>query len=375
MLITEGAPGLALFETRVPRKSVNPNLLHFVVVNHLALAACSAAGLGLCLFLRGFQLFARKPAFGRFPRVVVGAANPGFALIVGSATGPRTLAAPITKKPCYLYRASIWQQPSVWQTEWKKVAEESGHLTFLVEDPTGQLLVEPLGAEIDLCQDFSQEYGSSSSSSETNVPEHVASFLARNGIVPDCPTRIEECCLQPASPVFVAGTLSESALATPLADSSCCQQVLKPPQREKNSSLAVPARHPEVIHLSSGAAPSSTLQMTQQAKIAAALSRAGLAQTDVWAPAEISVPTLSYTPVLVTEKTQLSPTPNPAPNSRPALTMMKGADDTTFVISNHRQFELPTPLGWKSTALVVAGSSLTVLGLCILLLRRLHGFQ
>ncbi len=392
---------------------MNPSLLNFVAQNHLALGAYSAGGLGLYLFLRGFQLFVLKPVVGQFPKIVVSAATPGPALIAGSAVGLRTLAAPITGKECYVYRTSIWQQESGGKKEWKNVAEETGHLTFLIEDPTGTLLVEPLGAEVDLRPDFREEYTPPSSSSPPSEPktdpELIESFLGRNGIKLDRPTRIEESCLQHRSSVFVAGTLSETS-AFPTPDSSCNQRVgiggstipdaagepRKPLRRESNPPLAVPAQRPEVIRLASGAVPSSTLQMSQQSKIAAALSRAGLAQTDVWTAPEISAPSVSS--VAVTQRTssdsssgfQMSvPTansvsnghPQPAstfestPAPSPRFTCSKGADDSIFIISNHSQFELPAPLGWKSIALVIAGSSLTVLGLCILLLGRLPGIQ
>ena len=115
-------------------------------------------------------------------------------------------------------------------------------------------------------------------------------------------------------------------------------------------------------------APStSTTQMSQQAKIAAALSRAGL-QTDIWTRAEVQAPSLS--PISVTEKIQMdsrtAPSSTTPPNDatpEPSLlaecsspsrfVIAKGSDDSRFLISNHNHPPNPR-VDWKSALLVVA---------------------
>lgn len=206
-------------------RSVNPSFLHFIALNRLALVGCSATGLGLAFFFFGVRVFARKYFGGHESRLSIRAAAPGPAAIFGRATGARTLAAPITASPCFVYRTAIWQREPTGKNEWKNAAEETGCLTFLLEDSTGQLLVEPLGAKLDLRQHFSKEYDSPASSAnhssgrpspdqipiQNAIPERVANFLARNGITLDRPTRIEECCLEPATSVFITGTLATDA--------------------------------------------------------------------------------------------------------------------------------------------------------------------
>ena len=139
---------------------------------------------------------------------------------------------------------------------------------------------------------------------------------------------------------------------------------------------------PEIIRLASGPVPQSTSQMSQQAKIAAALAKAGLSTPDMWATGEGGLQAVNS---LIdsnsrSEQSQSNSTSHSA-ISTPALaramatatttmTMMKGPDDTTFIISN--QLGNPTSLSWKFVALVLAGSTLTTLSLYVLLLARLR---
>jgi hypothetical protein len=420
---------------------VNPSLLHFIALNRLVLEGCSAAGLGLAFFFFGVRPFARRYFHGSRSRLRIRAAAAGPAAIFGRATGPRTLAAPITGSPCYVYRTAIWQQEPGGKSEWKKAAEETGCLTFLLEDSTGQLLVEPLGAELDLRQNFSDEYGSAASSAnqpsdrlapQNPISERVTTFLARNGITPDRPTRIEECFLEPATPVFITGTLasetdrslqtSQSARGadtrdkdasiqnTPVNSSRAANASASSARRATDLVLAASSK-PEVIRLASGPASSSTLQMTQQAKIAAALNRAGIGHANLWASGDAASPGAQreaatnsranfaapptsdststpasspnngnsrserpeFDPAKVDDSqpdpTSASPTGS-TPTPRPSLTMTKGSDDAPFLISN--QSGHPTSLGWKSVLLVVTGSSLTAFGLQVLLLEYLN---
>jgi hypothetical protein len=335
----------------------------------------------MCFFLCGVQLFARKRPSGQASMLTVNAARPGLAAISGKSAGTRTLAAPISGRPCYVYRAAVWQLDSGREKEWKNVAGETGHVTFLIEDETGEILVEPSGAEFELCQSLREEYGSPSSSS--SVPEAVANFLARNGITLDRPTRVEEYCLQPETPVVVTGTviensaLSENAVAPVSAESlRNLEQVAGAARGAASGVDDLRQRQPEVIRLASGPAPQSTTQMTQQAKIAAALARAGLASPDMWTASEGSLQAIN---ALIDSHSRPNQSPSdskPDASATPELslttmTMTKGPEDAAFIISN-LQPARENSLGWQSVALVLAGSTLTTLSLYVLLLAHLH---
>ena len=284
--------------------------------------------------------------------------------------------------------------------KWKNVAEETGHLTFLVEDPTGKLSVEPCGAELNLRQSFREDYAlpfSNPAANQDALPENVGNFLARNGVALNRPTRVEERCLLAGAPVFVTGTLTENlepakAHMSGMPALAGTNGIARLDQAgpAANPNLPALATAPEVIRLGSGASPSTTLQMTQQAKIAAALSRAGLApKTDVWATPEASLPSLSS--VEVREKTQSDPSlmlratasaadstvdplsgSGPSPDSTPPrFAVTKGTEGSLFVISNYRP-EITMALGWQSISLVILGSSLSTVGTGMVLVGHLH---
>lgn len=354
--------------------------------NRITLMACFAAAAGIYFFLRGFHLFAHRRWLSYIPASTIRDSSQGLVAVSGMAIGPYTLSAPITSERCFLYQTTVWQpNESDRLKDWKKVAEETLHLPFFIEDSTGQLLVEPFGAELDLHQNFREEYGPSLSSPDSISPR-VSAFLARHGIAAHHPTRIEERSIQPDTPVFIAGTVTENPgiPVRPLSLGADASQGGKLP-RETGGNSAESVLKPEIIRLASGPTPSSTTQMTQQGKIAAALTRAGITRPEAWAAAGVPFPGVSAEGVVVEEKArpvaittnssanglednQAKPDPASGFNLTPPDVLMKGASDSPFMISCHGQPEIISSLGWKSVFMVVGGAGLTVLGLYVLLL-------
>ena len=375
---------------------MNVCLLLIITPNRITLMACFAFAAGVYYFLHGFHLFASSRSLGHVPASAIRGAPQGPAAVSGMAVGPYSLSAPITGDRCFLYQTTVWQQnESNRSTEWKKVAEETLHLPFFIEDSTGQLLVEPFGAELDLHQDLSQEYGSPVSlSSHDNVPPRISVFLARHGMAADRPFRIEERSIQPDTPLFISGTITENPgiPVRPLRqgpDDSRSDKLA----RGSNENSAGSASRSEIIRLANGDIPSSTMQMTQQGKIAAALVRAGITKPEAWAAAGVpfsaipsegiaveggAQPATALTPQAsaITARTsanelennQAKPDPAAGFDLTPPLVLMKGEDGSPFMISCHSQPEIIHSLGWKSVFMVVGGVCLTVLGLYVLLL-------
>ena len=376
--------------------TVNICLLLVITLNRITWMAGFAAAAGIYYFLHGFHLFARGRSLGHIPASKICGASQGPAAVSGMAIGPYSLTAPITGDRCFLYQTTVWQQSEANRSrEWKKVAEETLHLPFFIEDSTGQLLIEPFGAELDLHQDLNQEYGSPTClSSEDNVPPRVSVFLARHGIEANRPFRIEERSIQAETPLFVSGTIAENPgiPVRPLrqgTDDSRGNKLF----REANPNSTDSALQPEIIRLASGATPASTTQMTQQGKIAAALTRAGITKPEAWAAAGVSFPGIPSESVALEERTQLATDSAPQAsaitakssandpendqaktdpgagfNLTPPVVLMKGGNDSPFMISCHSQPEIIHSLGWKSVFMVVGGAGLTVLGLYVLLL-------
>ncbi len=370
----------------------------FIPINQLTILSSVAIAGGLYFFVLGFQLLARKHLLLTTPTSRVRSAALGLVEVNGMAAGPHTMPAPITGKPCFLYHTTAWQQRADKKQEWEKVADETLHLPFFIDDGTGQLLIEPLGADLDLRRDFREEYASSFFSStffsnEANVPPRISVFLSRHGVVPARRMRIEERLIKPEDALFIAGTLTENPGVevrpfSPRDVRMDNSRAGKPHYSAPDSSAdQIPA--PQVIKLHSGAAPSTTQEMSQQAKIAAALTRAGITRPEAWSaagvpyqsvavdenapPASLSTAGEKHLPEVRPEVRSEDPRykdDQPMPpgfNLTPPVVLMKGANDPTFVISFRSQKEFVSALGWKSGAMVWGGAAITLLGLYMLL--------
>jgi hypothetical protein len=362
-----------------------------IPINELAILSLLAIAGGLYFFVSGFGLLARKRLLLTTPTSKIRSAALGLVEVNGVAAGPYTMPAPITGKPCFLYHTTVWQQREGKNVEWDKIADETLHLPFFIDDSTGQLLVEPLGADLDLHRDFREEYAPSFFSSNflnpEDVPPRISVFLSRYGIVPARRVRIEERSIKPEDALFVAGTLTENPGVqvrsfSPRSDYSYNSA-------PNNSAEQIPA--PQIIRLANGEVPSTTQEMSQQEKIAAALTRAGITKPEAWSAAGVP-----YQTIAVEESAPTAPVsadnsahaeasrpdarqheerlheeqPSPSDfNLAPPVVLMKGENNVTFVISFRSQKEFVSALAWNSAAMVWGGAAITLLGLYTLLLQ------
>ena len=184
-------------------------LAFMVAIKYLTVVSWLAVAAGIYFFFRGLSSLAGKRRQNATVSKIA-SVLPGLVEVNGVATGPTTISAPITGQPCYLYRTTVWQQRRAASQEWEKVADETLHVPFFLDDGTGQLLIEPLGADLDLQSEFHKEYDSSLFLDRTKIPQSVSLFFARHGIAPARRIRVEECCIRPETIVFVAGTVTEN---------------------------------------------------------------------------------------------------------------------------------------------------------------------
>ena len=125
--------------------------------------AAVGATAGVFLFLRGFSMLRCKRLIMNTPSSKIRSASMGLVEISGTAKGPQTVRAGITGQACYYYRAMAWQlRQSGRNSQWKKVADESLYVPFFIEDATGDALVDPQGAELDIHRNFKDQLGGSS---------------------------------------------------------------------------------------------------------------------------------------------------------------------------------------------------------------------
>jgi hypothetical protein len=364
----------------------------FIPIDHLTILSSIAIAGGLYFFFYGFQLLARKRLLLTTPTSRIRSAALGLVEVNGVAAGPYTMSAPITGKPCFLYHTTAWQQRDGKKREWEKVADETLHLPFFIDDSTGQLLIEPLGADLDLHRDYCEEYAASFFASNLEgISPRVSVFLSRHGIVPSRRLRIEERSIKPGDALFIAGTLAENPgvqvrpfsprdlQTNDIRSNDSCNST--PNKFSKQTAVAAP----QIIKLSSDVAPPSTQEMSQQAKIAAALTRAGIDKPEAWSAAGVPYQTVALEanapPATFSANADQRPFEGRLHEARlredqakpsgfnltPPVVLMKGANNPTFVISYRSQKEFVSALAWKSAAIVWGGAAITLLGLYMLL--------
>jgi hypothetical protein len=362
-------------------------LLLFIPINLLSILSSVALAGGICFFVSGISILIGKGVLLTVPSSMIRDALPGLVQITGHADGPYTIPAPITGKTCYLYRTTAWRKSEGESQGWEKILDETLHLPFFIADSTGQLLVEPLGADLDLQLDFQKECDALLSSSTGDaLPPRVSAFLMRHGVAPSRHLRIEESLIEPENTLFIAGILSENPgiQVRPFSSSEPAPNGSKPDNDHFdgrnpapfNDSKPRPAQ--EIIRLSSGSVPATVQEMSQQGKIAAALSRAGITKPEAWSAAG-----LPFQKVAVAERGEqyeraMSSGTGPDQNSElqpsnmnviPSLVLMKDGDTPRFVISYRDQKELAHRLVWKAAGLISAGTLTVLLGLHVLLVQ------
>ena len=333
--------------------------------NLLMLMAGFVACAGVCFFVHGLFTFARRRSMRQGRVAEIRSVSTGRIAIRGIAVGPYTLKAPISGKDCYLYQTKIFQRTD---GRWQPVAEETLHLPFFVEDTTGRLLVEPLGAETDLREDLRCEYETALSQS-AEVPPRVRVFLARHRVAMGRPLRIVEQILKQGTQVLVAGTVAANPGIRPRPHIPHAPMPAGETRSGNKPDDSVAASTPEVIRLSGAPRPASTATMSQQQKIAAALTRAGITKRQAWETAGVKQaqgPSNSFT-TLVGSKGA-----SPLDEEKiPPLVLMADAGGK-FLISDLVGQKRGGEPAWRAAAMTFGGTALTVLGCYVLFGSRLR---
>ena len=334
----------------------------------------AGAVVGIYLFCHGFLLLQRKRLIMNTPASKIRSAAMGLVEISGLATGPYTLTAPITGLPCYYHRTLVWQWKQQGKnSSWVKEADESVHVPFYLEDETGRLLVNPQGAELDIHRDFHEEFSTSLFSSSLDIPANITNFLLMHGVSTDCRTKVEEYCIKPKNAVFILGTLAHNpglevsavpvrslpqhsiSLSASLVSSNWLNREISfgPTQYSSGSQQTTPVSKPH------------PLNPEQQAKISAALTKAGITAPAAWAAAGIS-PTPTVTPTTTAGSGAAAAPALEQFDLHPPTVLMQGVHDRAFFISWRSQREVVSSLGWKSTLMIWGGPALTLVSVYFL---------
>jgi len=334
---------------------------------------------GVYLFIHGFQLLQRKRLIMNTPASKIRSAAMGLVEVSGLAAGPYSIMAPITGMPCYYYRTMAWQWKRQGKnSQWVKVADESYHVPFFLEDSTGRVLVNPQGAETEVHRDFQEEFSQSLFNSRMEIPANVTGFLVRHGVSTDCKIKLEEYCIKPKNALFILGTLSENSgltvSATPVRSvfSEKRSTSWNLPISFSFNSMSMEASNTSTFtSYSNETAPAHALDPAQQAKMAGVLTKAGIMSPMAWAAAGIdSAAQAMAHPAANGSAAAAAPAPEQFDQHPPAV-LMKGTHNTAFFISWRSQREVVKSLGWTSALMIWGGPALTLV--CVYILASHYG--
>jgi len=338
---------------------------------------------GVYMFYRGFRLLQRKRLILNTPASKIRSASMGLVEVNGLAVGPCTILAPITGVPCFYFHSTAWQ----WQqrgrnSQWVKVADESLHVPFFLDDNTGRLLVDPQGAEMDIHRDFHDEFSTSLFSSSLGVPPNIADFLVRHGVSTEQKIKIDEYCIKPKNALFILGTLAQnpglSVSATPVRSLTTEQRAisLRFPDissfsgqtdvtdagRMLFSAFKGEPGSPAGIHLLSDKPRAQVSDPAEQQKITAALVKAGITSPAAWSAAGVLNPAVVAASAAASTGGGAAAARAPEQfELHPPVVLMKGSHDPAFLISWHSQRDVVGSLSWKSALMIWGGPVLTLL--------------
>ncbi|HXX20848.1 MAG TPA: GIDE domain-containing protein [Candidatus Acidoferrum sp.] len=356
--------------------------------------AAIGAVLGVVLFVRGFLMLRFKRQIMNTPASKIRSASVGLVEISGMAKGPTTIPAGITGEACYYYRATAWElRESGRNREWKQVANESVYVPFFVEDPTGRLLINPQGADLDIHCNFKDEFDTSFfRSNREMLPENVARFLVRNGISFSESIRLEEYCIKPDYPLFVFGTLgknSDSATWAPVphvASGSSLNSRLSL-FGSSGGGMFAPLGGLSGFSgtFSAGARPTigarATTRTSAAPKPAPTSSWSAVSMDDVPAGHRVASPAQAPSPARALQTSSIrasapvatvdpgsapdgSPANSPAEDGgfdpHPSVCISKGPNHDPFMVSWRSQREVVQSLAWKSALCIWGGPALTL---------------
>jgi len=372
---------------------------------------------GIYLFIQGFRLLQRRRLILDTPLSRIRSASLGMVELNGLAIGPYTIVAPITARACYYYRTLVWEwKKSGKSKQWVKVAAESMHVPFFLDDNTGRLMIDPRGADLDLHRDFLEQFCDSFFTTKEEAPPAVHAFLSRHGVSTSNKIKVEEFCIKPTNALFILGTLAENRgleiNQTPILDDeyntfslrqrfdlsldfdrmflpfvsaggdAAVEQRLATKLAPAGIARCSPApSHPaEVIRLSNDHAPAKAAGMTQQQKVAAALVKAGISNPAAWAAAGVTSSDAAAAAMAPANQTSGSSQPAEFDGTQrqtaaspdgfdphPAVVLMKGTNNSTFVISWRSQREVAASLAWKCALMIWGGPALVLLSLYVFL--------
>ncbi len=265
---------------------------------------------GVALLAAGFVLLHKKRVIENVPPSRIRSVAMGFAEISGIARAKTPVVAPLSGMSCVFYKYLVEEErtSSRGGREWRTIDRGQSADWFYLEDPTGKIVVDPDGADVDLGRDF------------RNI-ERGEGFLARK-------QRCTEWRLNIGEAACVVGTVRR------------LRNLAQERRVTLNDSLRALKHDPERM---------KTFDADHDGRIS----------TEEWGNA-----------VRVVEDQVLKEeVARPSGPPEDDLIIAKGQEEKTFVISDKGERDLVRALSWKAGLALVGGAALTAAGAVSLLAR------
>ena len=124
---------------------------------------------GLVIFSRGLLLYGRALLVEDTPAMPIRSIAMGFVQIHGTARGERTIWSPVSGRSCYAYKIRIERFGNKVGLRGSHVRTDTKGLRFYLEDATGQVAVDPEGAEFDIPETSRREVATENQALFANV--------------------------------------------------------------------------------------------------------------------------------------------------------------------------------------------------------------
>ncbi len=140
-------------------------------------------GGGIYAFLKGFRQYRKYRVVADTPTIRIRSVPMGLVQIRGEARAEETLLSPVTRTPCYLFKVEVeqWHSDSDGGGEWKHVATDIQNVKFDLQDDSGNVLIDPHNAELDLPAGNVREVRSNSSVANKSLSPQPSQSVALHG--------------------------------------------------------------------------------------------------------------------------------------------------------------------------------------------------
>jgi hypothetical protein len=199
------------------------------LVGNLFIGAIVGFGLGLYFFFKGFKWWRLKCLINNLPTSKVRSIAMGLVEVygrvvprIGPSGTPELLKSPLTNHDCVYYRYKV-EELSQKSHIWTTIKVTTYAKLFYLEDETGQVIINPDGAEVDIFMDNQFRSGSPVRKAYLESQGFRCNYTKNN-------FRYSEWFIEPGDYLYIMGT----AAANPLVDGASVGEGYKAIMIKKN---------------------------------------------------------------------------------------------------------------------------------------------